>query len=200
MCLLVGDSVIHRCPALSPWHLLDSSHACLGLMLRFYWAVCLQVTHTALATPEVLARLCPAANASPFQRLIRDLLLFFAATYKVRWAAPSGLMHTSAKCAILFAAICTRCPLGVCPIARWSTHAVAPLPKRLQVYKAFMQKPVQRCLGARLMANAVENLAPSPQDVFGFDSPPLHDPTAVAYVIDPSLFQVGPDVACCGYA
>jgi ribosylpyrimidine nucleosidase len=50
------------------------------------------------------------------------------------------------------------------------------------------------------MANAVENLAPSPQDVFGFDSPPLHDPTAVAYVIDPSLFQVGPDVACCGYA
>jgi inosine-uridine nucleoside N-ribohydrolase len=29
------------------------------------------------------------------------------------------------------------------------------------------------------------------QDVFGFDSPPLHDSTAVAYVIDPSLFQVG---------
>jgi hypothetical protein len=77
--------------------LLDNSHACLGLMLRFYRAICLQVTHTALATPEVLARLCPCENASPFQRFIRDLLLFFAATYKVRWAAPSGLMHTSAK-------------------------------------------------------------------------------------------------------
>lgn len=68
----------------------------------------LEVTHTALATPDVLARLCPAEGASAFQRFIRDLLLYFASTYK---------------------------------------------------------------------------------EVFEFDSPPLHDPTAVAYIIDPSLFQ-----------
>lgn len=43
----------------------------------------LEVTHTALATPDILARLCPE-SASPFLRTIRDLLLFFAATYKVR--------------------------------------------------------------------------------------------------------------------
>lgn len=43
-----------------------------------------QVTHTALATPEVLDRLCLSQHASPFQRFIRDLLLFFASTYKAR--------------------------------------------------------------------------------------------------------------------
>jgi len=29
------------------------------------------------------------------------------------------------------------------------------------------------------------------KEVFGFEDPPLHDPCAVAYVIEPSLFKVG---------
>lgn len=67
------------------------------------------MTHTALATPDVLARLVPSSGATPFRIFIRDLLQFFASTYK---------------------------------------------------------------------------------SVFGFDSPPLHDPCAVAFVVQPSLFQV----------
>ena len=52
------------------------------------------MTHTVLATPEHLQRICPAATAdqglaisagaTPYRRLIRDLLTFFASTYKVR--------------------------------------------------------------------------------------------------------------------
>ena len=40
---------------------------------------CSQVTHTALATPAVLARI--AARDSPFLRLMHRLLMFFAHTY-----------------------------------------------------------------------------------------------------------------------
>jgi len=51
----------------------------------------LQVTHTVLVTPEQLDRICPAESpperaspaATPFRRLIRDLLLFFEHTYRV---------------------------------------------------------------------------------------------------------------------
>ena len=42
-----------------------------------------------------------------------------------------------------------------------------------------------------------DDLTPLSQEVFGFDSPPLHDSTAVTYVIDPSLFQVGPMAPSC---
>ena len=70
-----------------------------------------QVTHTALATADVVARLTPPGGASRFRRFIQELLEFFATTYK---------------------------------------------------------------------------------SVFGFDSPPLHDPCAVAFVINPALFQAPP--------
>ncbi len=50
-----------------------------------------QVTHTVLVMPEQLDRICPAGSlpegaspaATPFRRLIRDLLLFFEHTYRV---------------------------------------------------------------------------------------------------------------------
>lgn len=51
--------------------------------------MCCQVTHTALATPDVLARLCPEGSP-PFLRFIQDLLLFFASTYKVPFSCPSA--------------------------------------------------------------------------------------------------------------
>ncbi len=70
-----------------------------------------QVTHTALATADVVARLTPPGGASRFRRFIQELLEFFASTYK---------------------------------------------------------------------------------SVFGFASPPLHDPCAVAFVINPALFQAPP--------
>ena len=48
-----------------------------------------QVTHTVLVTPQQLRRICPEAasaslSATPFRRLIRDLLLFFESTYQAR--------------------------------------------------------------------------------------------------------------------
>ena len=51
----------------------------------------LQVTHTVLVSPEQLDRICPEDShsegpspaATPFRRLIRDLLLFFEHTYRV---------------------------------------------------------------------------------------------------------------------
>ena len=67
----------------------------------------IEVTHTALATPSVIQRIC--APRTPFLSLVREILLFFKDTNK---------------------------------------------------------------------------------SVFGFDSPPLHDPTAVAYVIAPHIFKV----------
>ena len=67
----------------------------------------IEVTHTALATPSVMQRIC--AHPTPFLSLVREILLFFTDTYK---------------------------------------------------------------------------------SVFHFDSPPLHDPTAVAYVIAPHIFKV----------
>ena len=51
-----------------------------------------QVTHTVLVTPKQLDRICPVdpqapgqpvSGATPFRRLIRDLLLFFEHTYRV---------------------------------------------------------------------------------------------------------------------
>ena len=57
----------------------------------------LQVTHTALATHDVLERLCPAGGASPFRSLIRDLLLYFATTYKVGAACFDIGAHPACK-------------------------------------------------------------------------------------------------------
>lgn len=67
----------------------------------------LEVTHTALATPAVIERIC--SRETPFLLLVREILLFFSDTY---------------------------------------------------------------C------------------DVFGFASPPIHDPCAVAYVVAPHIFKV----------
>ncbi|KAI8466212.1 MAG: putative tRNA synthetase [Monoraphidium minutum] len=70
----------------------------------------IEVTHTALATPDVLGRLLTSRpGVSKFKALVEQLLTFFAGTYR---------------------------------------------------------------------------------EVFKFEDPPLHDPCAVAYVIDPSIFQV----------
>ena len=52
-------------------------------MMHGFFRICvvyyMQVTHTALATPAVLARI--AARDSPFLRLMHRLLMFFAHTY-----------------------------------------------------------------------------------------------------------------------
>jgi len=42
-----------------------------------------------------------------------------------------------------------------------------------------------------LMQQLLTFFADTYRQVFAFQDPPLHDPCAVAYVIDPSLFQVG---------
>ena len=132
----------------------------------------MQVTHTALATPEVLSRLCPSKNASPFQRFIRDLLLFFASTYKVRHAAVYGMCRGLVASSTL------------CATCAHASDRGAHVLLDIEMHPTHRRECHGMCSG--------DNLTPFSQDVFGFDSPPLHDSTAVAYVIDPSLFQVGP--------
>jgi purine nucleosidase len=41
----------------------------------------------------------------------------------------------------------------------------------------------------RLMVDLLFFFAKTYKEVFGFDHPPLHDPLAVAYVINPSIFK-----------
>jgi len=41
---------------------------------------------------------------------------------------------------------------------------------------------------AQLMVGLLRFFAQTYKDVFSFDNPPLHDPLAIAYVIDPSIF------------
>ena len=44
-----------------------------------------------------------------------------------------------------------------------------------------------------LIKEIITYFADTYSEMFGFESPPIHDPCAVAYVIDPGLFQVIPD-------
>ena len=70
------------------------------------------------------------------------------------------------------------------------THDIIAVPDCLKVHSVSCQHGAcfRMCDPARCAVSELPTFFL--QEVFGFDSPPLHDPTAVAYVIDPSLFQV----------
>ncbi|WP_164925117.1 nucleoside hydrolase [Thermanaerovibrio acidaminovorans] len=45
---------------------------------------------------------------------------------------------------------------------------------------------------SKLFVDLMEFFSKTQEEVFGWDAPPLHDPTTVAYVIDPSIFVTKP--------
>lgn len=59
----------------------------------------LEVTHTALATPEILKQICPD-DASLFRILIRDLILYFKSTYTRVFGFEDPPLHD--PCAVAF--------------------------------------------------------------------------------------------------
>ena len=78
----------------------------------------LEVTHTALATPQIIDRIT-TANPSPFLLIIREILLFFSDTYRTVFYFKDPPIHD--PCAIFYIIqpgafkVCFACGLGSIP-------------------------------------------------------------------------------------
>jgi inosine-uridine nucleoside N-ribohydrolase len=90
--------------AVAEWNGMCDPHAAsivFNAGLRALTMVPLQVTHTVLVTPAILERI---GTASPFRRLVRSLLLFFAETYAETFGFHDGPpLHDPVALAAAFA-------------------------------------------------------------------------------------------------